>query len=206
MSKPAPTFLIVEDYRKMAETIEVCLKRLRPHAGTMTAGSLMKARSLVERHGQPRAIVLDLNLPDSRGLTTLMAVRQMAPDAAVMVFSAIEPESKLQTAIEMGANCALARPRTGYVFVNEIEQWLLEVEETGPLQEHPDLRALGALQREVQVLVEGIDPALAPFAELPRHAAARLPANILQRTPLHLVPLQHRREHLVERAWIIRME
>ncbi len=153
MSKPAPTFLIVEDYRKMAETIEVCLKRLRPHAGTMTAGSLMKARSLVERHGQPRAIVLDLNLPDSRGLTTLMAVRQMAPDAAVMVFSAIEPESKLQTAIEMGANCALARPRTGYVFVNEIEQWLLEVEETGPLQEHPDLRALGALQREVLALV-----------------------------------------------------
>ncbi len=48
-------------------------------------------------------ILLDLNLPDSSGLQTLIAIQQTAPASAVVIITAREDENLAQEAVEHGA-------------------------------------------------------------------------------------------------------
>lgn len=58
-----------------------------------------------ERHAPFDAILLDLNLPDSKGLETFRVVRAAAPDAAIVVWSGREDERGLRDLlIEEGAS------------------------------------------------------------------------------------------------------
>jgi signal transduction histidine kinase len=54
-------------------------------------------------------VLLDLNLPDSRGLATLDAVRQAAPDTPVLIFTGLEDEELGIEAVSRGAQDYLVK-------------------------------------------------------------------------------------------------
>lgn len=70
----------------------------------------------------PDVVVLDLNLPDLRGLDVLRALRAHKPDACVVIFSMYEELAFVTSAIEGGAR--------GYVTKNDDPDTLLEAVET----------------------------------------------------------------------------
>jgi DNA-binding response OmpR family regulator len=76
------------------------------------ATSLAAAR---EHLGRERfdAILLDLNLPDSRGLETFTRVRDVARGAAIVVLTGVEDESVATTAIGQGAADYLIKGEVG---------------------------------------------------------------------------------------------
>jgi DNA-binding NarL/FixJ family response regulator len=60
---------------------------------------------------RPDVVVLDLTMPGVDGLTALPRIREVAPDAAVVVLTAAEDDTNLLTAIRLGA--------AGYLLKNE---------------------------------------------------------------------------------------
>lgn len=76
------------------------------------AASLAAAREALERE-RFDAILLDLNLPDSRGLETFTRVREAARGAAVVILTAVEDEAVATTAIGHGAADYLIKGEVG---------------------------------------------------------------------------------------------
>jgi MinD-like ATPase involved in chromosome partitioning or flagellar assembly/CheY-like chemotaxis protein len=78
----------------------------------VTAGSLHAARAAL---GSDRfdAILLDLNLPDSRGIETFSRVRELAHGAALVILTAVEDEAVATAAIGQGAADYLIKGEVG---------------------------------------------------------------------------------------------
>ncbi|HJQ93005.1 MAG TPA: response regulator, partial [Candidatus Thermoplasmatota archaeon] len=81
------------------------------------AETLEKGLAQVRRGGFD-AVLLDLGLPDSQGLPTLRAVRQLDPDIPVVVLTGLEDEEAALQALRDGAQDYLVKGRfTGPVLV-----------------------------------------------------------------------------------------
>jgi DNA-binding response OmpR family regulator len=81
------------------------------------AETLEKGLAQVRRGGFD-AVLLDLGLPDSQGLATLRAVRQLDPDVPVVVLTGLEDEETALQALRDGAQDYLVKGRfTGPVLV-----------------------------------------------------------------------------------------
>jgi MinD-like ATPase involved in chromosome partitioning or flagellar assembly/CheY-like chemotaxis protein len=78
----------------------------------ITAASLQVAREQLARE-RFDAILLDLNLPDSRGIETFGRVRELARGAAIVILTAVEDEGVATTAIGQGAADYLIKGEVG---------------------------------------------------------------------------------------------
>ncbi|MHB1262789.1 MAG: response regulator [Thermoplasmatota archaeon] len=72
------------------------------------AETLQKGLALVKRGGFD-AVLLDLGLPDSQGLPTLRAVRQLDPDIPVVVLTGLDDEEAALQALRDGAQDYLVK-------------------------------------------------------------------------------------------------
>src|SRR5262249_38352654 len=115
MGRPdaAPTVLLVEDnpgdarlIREMlAEAATARLRLLR--AETLAAGLEQLARGGVD------VVLLDLSLPDSRGLDTFLRTRERAPEVPIVVLSGLSDEELAMRAVHAGAQDYLVKGEVG---------------------------------------------------------------------------------------------
>ncbi|MFA7429700.1 MAG: PAS domain S-box protein [Rhodospirillaceae bacterium] len=100
----AGNILVVEDNPSVASLLEVELHLELAGAALVTAvETLADALAALDQPGWV-ACVLDLDLPDSRGLATLEAVRVKAPNVPVVVLSKDSQEHVAVAALRMGAD------------------------------------------------------------------------------------------------------
>lgn len=88
----------------MVSSMLACLQSLSPKATAVAAGSLAAAQDLVARRGTPQLVIVDLKLPDSDGLPTVQAVKDLAPEAKIVVFSATDDAETAQATRLMGTS------------------------------------------------------------------------------------------------------
>ena len=90
----------------------------------ITPGSLAAAQDLVARRGTPQLVIVDLKLPDSNGLPTLQAVKDLAPAAKIVVFSAIDDDETAQATQLMGAQSFISKSAVIRSFATELRRML----------------------------------------------------------------------------------
>ncbi|MDP9894864.1 DNA-binding NarL/FixJ family response regulator [Variovorax boronicumulans] len=93
-SARASTFLMVDDHELVRLGVRALLNSQASPSGSavnvLEAGSLCEALALYERHKDAIDLVLlDLALPDTRGLNGLTTFRERHPDARIVVISGI---------------------------------------------------------------------------------------------------------------------
>lgn len=71
--------------------------------------SLAEARTTVSGAGQPVCVLLDLHLPDTWGTTAVRRMREVAPDAAIVVLTGLAENEAGLTALADGAQDYLAK-------------------------------------------------------------------------------------------------
>lgn len=74
-----------------------------------TAASLQEARSLPVDHATVATVLLDLALPDSDGIDTLIAIREAYPISAIVVLTGSANESMTLHALREGAQSYLTK-------------------------------------------------------------------------------------------------
>ena len=65
---------------------------------------------LSEGTENPDVVLLDYRLPDSNDLNLLRKVRQIAPDAAIILMTAFGTPEVFREALDLGAFCVLSKP------------------------------------------------------------------------------------------------
>lgn len=95
--------LLIDDHPLIHETVRAIVRSVRPsaevHSQFDLAGGLFEAGRLNELE----LVLLDLGLPDCRGLDTLVKFRKAMPDARVVVISADEDAGQVDAALGEGA-------------------------------------------------------------------------------------------------------
>ena len=87
---PHPRILIIEDHPLMADAIAVSVQSFLPQAQCVMAHRLQTALEFLSSPMPWALVLVDLNLPDSKGLQTLYAVCELRSQGALMVLSALQ--------------------------------------------------------------------------------------------------------------------
>lgn len=113
------SILLVEDNPGDVRLIKELLKDTdHAMADLRTAGTLKEAQDAAEPHGSVATILLDLDLPDSGGVGTLLRIREAYRDSAIIVLTGLDDERTALQALREGAQ--------SYMTKNEINASLLE--------------------------------------------------------------------------------
>lgn len=116
--KTTPLVLVIEDDADEAALIQFQLnERLDDAFQVMQAASMAEVQALAESmQTPPDVVLLDLNLPDSSGITTVVRCRKLLGDVPVVVHTGWDDAQLTEAAIEAGADDYL---RKG------VESWML---------------------------------------------------------------------------------
>lgn len=110
---PKCSVLLVEDSSDSAMLVNHFLSASKiAEFRVVRAATLQAAREALGRE-RFDAVLLDLNLPDSRGLETFVRIRELAHGAAIVILTAVEDEAVATTAIGHGAADYLIKGEVG---------------------------------------------------------------------------------------------
>lgn len=95
--------LLVEDHALMRECLSLLMTQRLPGVAWREAGTFNQALQVLTAEPDIDLVLLDLDLPDSRGMSTLVRWRQLSPRVPVVVLSASDDEAHVLAAIDHGA-------------------------------------------------------------------------------------------------------
>jgi DNA-binding NarL/FixJ family response regulator len=98
-------YLLVDDHALIREGIARVFADIRPKAQLFEAGNLQQAIQILQgEHGSSiDTLLLDLNLPDSRGIETLQRIKAVAPNMVVGVISGTDDDQLAMQCLQQGA-------------------------------------------------------------------------------------------------------
>lgn len=95
--------LLVDDHAIFREALSLLMAMRHPEVQLCTAGTLAEATGYLASEPAHSLVLLDLSLPDSRGVDTLRRLRDAAPQARIIVLSADDRPETVLAALEAGA-------------------------------------------------------------------------------------------------------
>jgi DNA-binding NarL/FixJ family response regulator len=105
MTRPNNHLLLIDDDPKHAQAFREALIASRDDPRVLEWFSTLSSglERLAHKHQAVRAIFLNLNLPDSRGLETLDRLLQVTPVAPIIVLGGVDDEAICKQAMLSGA-------------------------------------------------------------------------------------------------------
>ncbi|MED5621062.1 response regulator transcription factor [Ideonella sp. BN130291] len=153
------TVLLVDDHAIVREGLSLLMAQRFPGVALLHAESLAQALGCLQQAPDVSLVLLDLALPDSKGLGGLQRLRQAAPQLRIVVLSADDTPATVRDVLQAGAAGFICKTANG----SALETALREVLPGGALPPpagvaQDDSLAHGLSPRQVQVLrllVEG---------------------------------------------------
>jgi DNA-binding NarL/FixJ family response regulator len=102
MSDVPVTVLIADDHRLMREGTAALLQADERIEVVGLACDGREAVALTEKRG-PNVVLLDLNMPEMRGIEACAAIRERVPDCQVLILTVSEQEPDLYASLRVGA-------------------------------------------------------------------------------------------------------
>ncbi|WP_370261282.1 LuxR C-terminal-related transcriptional regulator [Limnobacter sp.] len=147
----AADLLILEDHPLVAKITREVVFSCSAEVSIHICGSLSELNSQAEL--EPKAVILDLGLPDATGLTALDVVTKRFPDAFLLVFTADESLATCSEVLEAGYELVGKRAQPSVLF-ERVAQLL---QDAGLLSdEHNPLQVLGEKnQYQSEIIARG---------------------------------------------------
>lgn len=95
--------LIVEDHALYADVMQVVVRCAFPGIDVVVSPTLERARAAIAEHRRFALILLDVRLPDSRGLLGLIELQRLCPVAPVVLNTAFADADMIDVAMICGA-------------------------------------------------------------------------------------------------------
>ncbi|MBP1848795.1 response regulator [Rhizobium halophytocola] len=95
--------LVIDDHPLYCDALVTTMEHVFNARQVRTAATIGEAMQQLRQRFQPDLIILDLNLPDSSGLSGFLKLKERMPDVPVVVISALASETVIHSAISAGA-------------------------------------------------------------------------------------------------------
>lgn len=104
------SLLIVDDAAYMRRLVGIMVKK----GGHEVIGEAETGQIAIDLYPQlkPDLVILDILMPDMNGLEVLKRIKQMDPDARVLMCTASEQSSHVQESLDSGASGYVVKPFT----------------------------------------------------------------------------------------------
>jgi len=114
------TLLITDD----ALIIRTMIRDAATAAGWEVVAEAMQGQEAMDAYARtrPTAVTLDLVMPEYDGLYALRGIREMDPEALIIVVSALEQRSVLKEAFRLGASDFMVKPFDKRALIATLEQ------------------------------------------------------------------------------------
>ncbi len=96
--------LIVEDHALYADVMQVVVRYAFPSMDVVISPTLESARAAIAEHRRFALIILDVRLPDNKGLLGLLELQRLCPAAPVVLNTAFADDDMIDVAMICGAN------------------------------------------------------------------------------------------------------
>ena len=116
--------LLVDDHTMVRESLLLLLDMRLPGHRWRDGATLAAALSLLHNEPDIDLLLLDLDLPDSRGTATLERVREAAPQVPVVVLSAHDARDNVLAAIDRGAAGFISKSANAEQLVESVRRVL----------------------------------------------------------------------------------
>ena len=115
--------LLLEDHPIFRLGVRHLLRQRWPEANIGEAGTLAEAHALITQAPWQVAVV-DLNLPDAKGLEVVFQLQRRAPELRLLVLSLNEEADYAQQALKIGASGYLAKDQASSDLILAVESIL----------------------------------------------------------------------------------
>lgn len=110
--QPVNVFMVEDDKYYCEFVRRVLSTRKQPYFNLHSVSDIAEARHYLS-HESPDVILLDLNLPDSRGLASLKLVKEVADGCPIIILTSSESEQLGYQAVSQGAQDYLVKHQIG---------------------------------------------------------------------------------------------
>jgi DNA-binding NarL/FixJ family response regulator len=104
-----PTIIVAEDHPMFRAALVLTLKRLMPEAVLLEAASHDELEQALARCGDVRLVLLDLRMPGSHGLSSLVFLRGEYPEVSVAIISGGAYAETIGRARQLGASAFIPK-------------------------------------------------------------------------------------------------
>ncbi len=111
---------IADDHPIVREALRSALGTLGSRVSFVEAFDAAGALELVARHPEISLLLIDLQMPGADGLSTVRAIRELAPQIPVAVVSAQEDPAVVAELLRLGACGFIPKSDSGKVIVNAV--------------------------------------------------------------------------------------
>lgn len=116
--------LLIDDHALLRDALCLLIGHQLPTLTLLQAGTLAEAIAVLEAHPDVAVALLDLGLPDSDGLDSLIRLRKAAPLTTVIVLSADPCSETIIAAIDAGAAGFVPKTAQGSTLLDALREVL----------------------------------------------------------------------------------
>ena len=118
----ATTFLIIDDHPIFSGALVALLADAFPGSKFLTAGTLDEGRQLLRSCNPLPIVLLDINLPDSKGAHGARELIRLAPDVKIIALSAEDAHDRQARLLKSGVHGFLSKTVQPEIFVAKLNE------------------------------------------------------------------------------------
>ena len=118
------TAYVIEDHPLMREALTMLIHRMRPDLKVIPVPKINLLETAVEKNGSPELFCLDLQLPDTLGLSGVHIIKEKFPDVALAVITSADANEFEERCLQAGAIVYIEKSCTPSQIISELSQVL----------------------------------------------------------------------------------
>ena len=125
------TVYVIDDHPLMRDALTMLVHRVKPGLKVVAIPKLNVLESTVERQGPPEMFCLDLQLPDTLGMSGVHAVKAKFPDVPLVVVTSSDANEYETPCLEAGADLFIEKTQNPNSIIEALRSVLVGDEEEG---------------------------------------------------------------------------
>ncbi len=154
------TVYVIDDHPLMRDALTMLVHRVKPGLKIIPIHKLNVVESTVEKNGVPELFCLDLQLPDTLGMSGVQVLRSKFPDVPLAVVTSASASEFEARCIEAGANAFIEKSNSPTQIIAALRSLLVSEEEEAAAEESATPAGPTKLSKRQKQLILMLDQGL----------------------------------------------
>ena len=123
------TVYVIDDHPLMRDAITMLIHRVKPGLKVVSVHKLNVLDSTVERQGEPELFCLDLQLPDTLGMSGVHAIKAKYPDVPLVIVTSSDASEYERPCLDAGADMFIEKSQNPNQIIEALRSVLVGEED-----------------------------------------------------------------------------